>query len=126
MAKGPPELTAKELTQLARLAGYGLTHAQIADWFGFSTRTLRNRIKEGEGAAAYKTGRARAIKKVSGKLFANACKGDRVSQMFWLKCQAGWRETDKEERPDVEALAREMIAAMRSMEATVGGGNDDG
>ena len=38
-------------------------------------------------------GKARATVKVARKVFEQATEGHFGSQMFWLKCQAGWKET---------------------------------
>lgn len=80
--------------QVAKLAGLGLTQAQIADWFGASERTLRNRLTEDdELVAAYKRGKAIALEKVTAKLWKNIEDGDKASIFFYLKCQANWSET---------------------------------
>lgn len=80
--------------QVEKLAGFGLTQEQIADWFGVSDRTLRNHLSTDAAlAAAYKTGRAKQLAKVTEKLSDLIENGDRASIFFYLKTQAGWKET---------------------------------
>lgn len=90
--------TDDQLSQVAKLAGYGLTQAQIADWFGVHDRTLRKWMEADDAiAAAYKTGRAKAIDTIASKLYERAKEGDNTAAIFWLKTNAGWRETNRTE-----------------------------
>lgn len=92
------DATADHVRQIEELAGHGLTQEQIADFFGWSSRTLRNRLTEvPEFAAAYKHGRANAINTIAKTLYQKAVNGDTVSCLFFLKTQAGWRETNRTE-----------------------------
>ena len=117
-------MDAHELADLERLAGLGLTQAQIADWFGFSKRTLAYRLKEEPAVAAYKKGRARALEKVTGKLWQNIEKGDSASIFFYLKTQAGWRETDPNMTRDANDTATQVWAYIRAGERTMSGGDE--
>ena len=46
-------------------------------------------------AERYKRGKAKAIAHVAKGLLQKARSGDTVSSIFFLKTQAGWRETDR-------------------------------
>ena len=95
MAGGRPEksLTEKQIKQIEELSAY-LTQAQLADYLGIAERTFREVMARDENvSAAYKTGRAKAISKVAKTLLQKAWDGDNACMMFFLKTQAGWRET---------------------------------
>ena len=86
-------LTDEQVQSVERLAAV-LNQSQIADFLGIGERTLRDILVRDEAvSAAYKRGRARAIEGVGSKLLQAALEGDAVRQMFYLKTQAGWRET---------------------------------
>lgn len=89
------DLTDEQIVQLSRLARY-LTTDQIADVFGFTDRTLRKKMhNDPRIRSAYKRGKARAIRSVARSLITMATKGKNVSAaIFYLKTQAGWRETE--------------------------------
>lgn len=96
--------------QVEKLAGYGLTQDQIADWFGASGKTLRNRLTEdGDLVTAYKRGRARALATAAGKLWDKVMSGDNASVFFYLKTQGGWSETQKMEHSGPEGAPMEVI-----------------
>lgn len=89
------ELTDKDRRELETLAAI-LNQAQIADYLGFSERTLRNIFdRDAEALAAYKRGRAKAIFRVGNGLLEKAVKGDTPSAIFYMKTQAGWSETQE-------------------------------
>ena len=86
-------LTADEIQQVEKLAAV-LRLDDIADFLGISERTLRNRITEDpKVGAAYKRGRQRAIAGVATSLLQQARDGNLTAMIFYLKTQAGWRET---------------------------------
>jgi hypothetical protein len=91
------ELGEEEIQQVEKLAAY-LNQAQIADVLGISERTLRDRIATDEAFfAAYKRGRARAIAEVAQSLINTARNGSVPAAIFYLKTQAGWRDTSRVE-----------------------------
>ena len=103
----PKTLTAEQMSQVEALAAY-LTQDQIADYFGISDKTLREMMLRDEDiSTAYKRGKARAVGSIAQSLLTKARNGDTTSQIFYLKTQAGWRETQKLEHtgPDGEPLA---------------------
>lgn len=87
------ELTAKQAGQVEALASV-LNIQQIADYFGISEKTF-DRILERDPnvLSLYKKGRQKAVKDVGKGLLQKAKEGNIVAQMFYLKTQAGWKET---------------------------------
>lgn len=65
----------------------GWTYDEIADEMGMASATLRRHCMD-----ELKHGKQRANARVAGALFQAALKGCKIRQMFWLKCQAGWRD----------------------------------
>lgn len=93
------DFTAKELRQIEYLARFH-THEQIADILEIGSRTLRRKMQTDPRAlAAYKKGRGKLIGVVARSLVMNAIGGNVTAQIFFLKCQAGWRETDPKQLP---------------------------
>lgn len=75
-----------------------LTKAQVADYFGVSETTFRKiEERQPEVSVAYKRGKAEVTRKIASKLIEKALEGDNACMMFYLKTQAGWRETDPEQ-----------------------------
>lgn len=95
MPSKPRVLSDDEIALVSKLAGV-LTYDQLADLFGIAQRTFDNiRDRQPEVNAAYKRGRAEIIGKVAESLVQDALDGDTTSRIFFLKTQAGWRETAK-------------------------------
>ena len=94
---GRPEISMSEaqIDQVESLSAV-LTQAQMADFFGFSERTFRNLMERDERVdAAYKRGKAKAIGSIAQSLLKQARSGNTSAMMFYLKTQAGWRETNR-------------------------------
>lgn len=97
---GRPLVTFNE-TQVAQLEALAavLSKAQVADYYDISENTLRAiEERQPEVSAAYKKGKAKAIASVATGLLQQARDGHTSAAMFYLKCQAGWRETESEQR----------------------------
>lgn len=89
----PKTLTAEQVSQVEALAAY-LTQEQIADYFGIGRTTWFAMIdRDANIAERYKRGKAKAIGSIAQSLLTKARNGDTTSQIFYLKTQAGWRET---------------------------------
>ena len=89
----PKTLDEEQIAQVEALSSY-LTQDQIADYFGMTKMTFHQVMKrQPEVETRYKKGKAKAIAMVAKNLVQNALDGDKVSQIFYLKTQAGWRET---------------------------------
>lgn len=71
-----------------------LSKKQLADYMGMHDDTFRAIEKrQPEVAFAFARGKAKAIAEIAEGLTTNARNGDTQSQIFYLKTQAGWRET---------------------------------
>ena len=93
MARKPKTLTDEERAQVEALAAY-LSQEQIADFFGMARNTFAAICeREPDISARYKRGKTKAIGKIAQSLIKQAMDGDKVAAMFYLKTQAGWRET---------------------------------
>ena len=77
---------------IERLSGLGLTHEQIGYVVNLSKPTMYKYYME-----ELKSGKAKAIATIASNLFQTACgigRDSLVAQMFFLKTQAGWKETN--------------------------------
>jgi hypothetical protein len=108
MGRPAVELSEEEITQVESLAAV-LNQEQLSDFFGFSDRTFRELMKRDERvSAAYKRGKAKAIGKIAQSLMKQAHSGNTVAMMFYLKTQAGWRETNRHEHTGADGGALEI------------------
>jgi DNA-binding XRE family transcriptional regulator len=83
----------EELEKVVKLASQGMTQAQIADCLGIAYQTISGKKKEfPELDEAIKKGKALGISYVTNKLMAKVGAMDTTSILFYLKCQAGWKE----------------------------------
>ena len=101
-----------------------LTIAQMADFFGISERTFANiRQRQPEIDAAYKEGRADVIGKVAASLIQDALDGDTTSRIFFLKTQAGWRETSHVEvtGKDSGPIQTQEVSALERITGRIAG-----
>ena len=87
-----------DLKQVESLAANGLTHEQIAAALGISESTLTKRKKENtDFTDAIKRGKAKGIALVTNKLMESIKGGNMTGMIFFLKTQAGWKETNVQE-----------------------------
>jgi len=86
--------TDMKLLELQRMAKIGMTMEQIANVHGMRVQTLYNRIEENSQLMdAIKRGRGQGVNTITSKGFDMASSGDNTTMtIFWLKCQAGWKE----------------------------------
>jgi hypothetical protein len=111
----PWEPTEEQIAKIKLYAGLGSTQEQIGTMIGISVDTLtRNAVAR----EAWETGQAETIAKVAGSLVKKALAGDTTSAIFYLKTQAGWRETVRNEHTgkdggpiEYQNLSDEEIAA---------------
>lgn len=86
-------LTSQQKTEIETLAAV-LTTEQIADYFGIGKTTFFEIIdRDPEVSELYKKGRAKAVGFVAQNLIQKARDGDLGAQIFYLKTQAGWKDT---------------------------------
>lgn len=89
----PKTLTPEQVAEVSTLAAV-LSQEQIADYFGIARSTFALICeRQPEVLGQYKKGKARAIGTVAKGLLQKARDGDTASAIFYLKTQAGWRET---------------------------------
>ena len=84
--------TDEQRTKAKGYAAVGLPHHDIAKMVGVSIKTLLKHYRD-----ELDLGKATANAQVAGKLFSMAIGGNVASAIFWLKAQAGWRETQRHE-----------------------------
>lgn len=92
---GRPSITLskKQKDVLPTLASK-LTAEQIADSFNISRRSFFNLLERDEEVfALYKKGKADGIDRVANSLIDMAESGNASAAIFYLKTQAGWKET---------------------------------
>ena len=94
MGKKAIVLTDEEI-ELVKQKSSRLTQKQIADLLGIGERTFREIMtRQPAVSTAYKKGKAKVIDDIASKLVEKALNGDTTSILFYLKTQAGWRETE--------------------------------
>jgi hypothetical protein len=91
-------ITKEQYIQVEALSAY-LTQEQIADYLGIARSTFNKKLDEDESLYGhYKKGKAKAIGKAASKLLEAIDKGNMTAIIFFLKTQAGWKETTDEEQ----------------------------
>ena len=102
MPQKPIELSEVQRAEVETLAAL-LNQDQIADYLGVSRTTFKAICaRDPDIACRYKRGKAKAIAHVANGLLQKARGGDTTSMIFYLKTQAGWRETDRLEHTGAE------------------------
>tara|TARA_R110000803_G_scaffold201029_1_gene265683 strand:+ start:1401 stop:1763 length:363 start_codon:yes stop_codon:yes gene_type:complete len=83
----------------------GTDQETIARVIGIDPKTLRKHYRD-----ELDISKAKANATVGGALFNKAKGGDTSAMIFWMKTQAGWRETDRMEHtgPDGGAIPVEI------------------
>lgn len=105
MGRTAKTLTADQRAQVEALAAY-LSQDQIADYFGISRPTFAAMIeRDNDISLRYKKGKAKAIGLVAQGLLQKARNGDTASAIFYLKTQAGWKETNVQEHTGKDGTA---------------------
>ncbi len=95
MPAEPRIFNEEELAQVEALASV-LTTEQIADYFGIGRTTFYQVMeRQPDVSVRYKKGRAKAVGNIAQSLLKKAQTGDNAAMMFYLKTQAGWKETQK-------------------------------
>lgn len=85
-----------QVAQVEALAAV-LSKKQLADHMDVSETTFREiEARQPEVFDAYKRGKAKAISRMGQSLIMQAEDGNTAAAIFYLKTQAGWRETEPE------------------------------
>ena len=105
MARPQKKLDDKQIAQVEALAAF-LTLEQIADYFGV-TRPTFDAIcqRQPEVFLQYKKGKSKAIANISQNLIKQAQDGNTTAAIFYLKTQAGWKETNVQEHTGANGSA---------------------
>ncbi len=103
-----------DLAKVESLAANGLTQEQIAAALGISESTLTKRKKENtDFTDAIKRGKAKGIALVTNKLMESIKGGNMTGMIFFLKTQAGWKETNVQEHTGANGTA--LIPSAKQM-----------
>jgi len=95
-----PKWEPPDLKLVEKLASNGLSEAQIAASVGVSVDTIARRKKDNAGfAEAIRKGKALGVVVVTNALMAAIKSGNVRAMEIYLKCRAGWRETNILELP---------------------------
>ena len=99
MGRPQKKLTDEQIAEVETLAAI-LSQEQIADYFGIARNTFAAIVdREPLVQERYLRGKAKAIGAVAQGLLQQARKGNITAAIFYLKTQAGWRETSVIEGP---------------------------
>lgn len=110
----PWKPTPEDLAKIRLYAGLGATHDNIGALMGRSADTLNKHPEVREALAA---GKAEVIAKIAGQLVKKALDGNLTAQIFYLKTQAGWKETNVQEHVGRDGDAIRIGAGMTAKEA---------
>ena len=85
-----------QIAQVEALAAV-MSKRQICDYMSVGETTFREiEDRQPEVSDAYKRGKAKAIGSIGQSLIQQAKNGNIAAAIFYLKTQAGWRETETE------------------------------
>lgn len=116
MGRRATRLTDDQKAQVEALAAF-LSKEQIADYFGIARNTLAAMMeRDPEISERYKRGKAKAIAKVASGVLQAALNGSQADRFFYLKTQAGWRETDRAETTPEDTQIRFVRAKAKDAE----------
>ena len=85
-----PTRATRDLVQLHTMVG--TTQETIASIIGIDPKTLRKYYRD-----ELDQSKAKANATIGGALFNKAKSGDTTAMIFWMKTQAGWKETNVNE-----------------------------
>lgn len=90
-------LSDEQIAQVEALASV-LSLEQVADYFGISKPTFYKIMeRQPEVAIRFKKGKAKATVTIGKNLIELAKDGNLTAIIFYLKTQAGWRETEQQD-----------------------------
>ena len=86
-----------QIAQVEALAAV-MSKRQLCDYMSVGETTFREiEGRQPEVSDAYKKGKAKAIGSIGQSLIQQAKNGNIAAAIFYLKTQAGWRETEQEQ-----------------------------
>lgn len=101
--------------QVDAMAGVGVRHDEIAKYLDIDPKTLRKHYRR-----ELDTAHIRANAAVANRLFKRATTDSVAAGIFWLKAQAGWRETQVIAFTEDDTQA-ELAAARAKLDKLVNG-----
>ena len=102
MGRKAIKFTKEQIEQVEKLSSV-LNQEQMADFFGIGEVTFRNlKKRQPEIDVAYKKGRSAVIGKMGQTLLKQALDGNTTAIIFYLKTQAGWKETHVHENQNMD------------------------
>ena len=113
-------LDEEQKVQVEALAAY-LTTEQVADYLGIGRTTFYEVMKrDPDVSERYQRGRAKAIANIAQKsIIQQAIEGNVTAGIFYLKTQAGWKESDKEAEEGAAPQKVQIEVVDASKSATV-------
>lgn len=123
MGRKKKELSEEQITQFKALACF-LSLDQIADYFEMTRKTLERIRHDDESInTLYKSSKQRGNANVGKALLTSALSGNTTAQIFYLKTQAGWRETmeviNKESDITEDNQLEENSPVLKSLRRTI-------
>lgn len=104
--------TEEELQKVEALAARGMEEQHIALCLGICAETLsRKKAEFAQLSQAIKRGKSKGIARVTAALLKNVDNGNVTAQIFYLKCQAQWREPEQHDNSN--ELVRKDIADLK-------------
>jgi hypothetical protein len=97
----------KQRAQVAALVACGVPRAQVATFIGVDNKTLTKYFRK-----ELKEAKHLANSRIATTLYQKALAGDVVCMLFWLKCQANWKESSRHELcgPDGRPLPSQHLS----------------
>jgi hypothetical protein len=98
-----------DLAEMEKLCTLQCTDAELAAWFGVSTRTIERRRKQANFHDTIERGQAKGRLSVRRMLFSQAAKGNTAAAIFLAKNLLGYRDVQRNEHsgPDGGPIAIE-------------------
>jgi len=118
---GRPKVTLsdEQAAQVEALASI-MSLEMIADFLGISKVTFYAIMeRQPEVSLRYKRGKANAIGSVARSLLSKAKSGDTTSMIFYLKTQAGWKETMSLEHTGKDGGAIKTVDLSKASDSTI-------
>jgi hypothetical protein len=108
MSRKPHEPTDATRQTVQLHTTVGTSHETIARVLGIDAKTLRLYYRD-----ELDISKAKANATIGGALFNKAKSGDTAAMIFWMKTQAGWRETSvlagDPDQPLVHEIVRRIV-----------------
>lgn len=107
----PPWIPSQEeLEKIETLASQGLNQEQIMHCIGVGVSTYHDKKDQyPQLVEALKRGKSKGLAYVTDALLKNVNLGNVTAQIFYLKCQGGWKEAKHEQTDGMQSLLEKVI-----------------